>query len=211
MKMLCRLTLVLWLGSGVFALAEPYQVVSFSMKPPTAGATWSVQSTGSGGGTYRVTVDGKTTEIPITFSTATLERIEKGAAGVKICETKLKNVAQTGEKTITYGEGSTAWRCTFNYSDSAALMDTTSAFQAIAQTIQVGDKLKHDHRFDHLGLDADLDGLTESVKSGYAIELQNIAPILQSIAGDEEMMSPVKRKADALLQMAGLQTASSPR
>jgi len=124
------------------------------------------------------------------------------------CETHLKNIANTGKKKLTFaGEGKGA-ECVFNYSDDEKVNAAAAAFQGIAFTLQQGVKLKHDHRFDHLGLDAHLDSLTESVKQGWAIELQNIAPILQSIVDDDEMMSPSRRKAKNLLDMAAVQASS---
>ena len=86
-----------------------------------------------------------------------------------------------------------------------------SAFQAIAETIQIGDKLKHDHRFDHLGLDADLDELTAEAKQAGRSELQNIAPILQSIVDDDEVMASARRKARSLLQDASLHASPAKR
>ncbi len=138
-------------------------------------------------------------------SAVTQERLGAGYATVATgkCETKEKNIARTGDKHIVYGEAA----CTFNFSDDEKLNDVAAAFQAIAQTVQTGDRLKHKHRFDHLGLDAELDSLLGSVKSGYAIELQNIAPILQSIANDEEMMTPARRKAKTLVEMQGALSA----
>jgi hypothetical protein len=50
--------------------------------------------------------------------------------------------------------------------------------------------------------------LLAAAKDGSAIELQNIAPILQSIADDDEMMSPSRRKAKSLLELAGIHVAA---
>jgi hypothetical protein len=120
------------------------------------------------------------------------------------CETRNKHLARTGQKSIAYARpGSDTWAsCTFNYSDDKALMDAATAFQAIAETIQTGERLEHTHRFDRLGLDAQLDFLTSEAKDGRAIELQNIAPVLRSIIDDDHVIDRARRKAARLLQDA---------
>jgi hypothetical protein len=146
------------------------------------------------------------TKRPITVSQATMERLHGGYKTVVsgICETRTKHIAQTGTKHIAYTmAGSDAWSsCTFNYSDDKSLMDAAAAFQAIAETMQMGDKLEHIHRFDRLGLDAQLDFLTSEAKEGRAIEFQNIAPVLNSIVNDERVIERARRKAARLLQDA---------
>lgn len=200
-------------GANVSALLDHggYAQVSFRMlretsKPPQ----YSLSISSDGTGVYREGAEPAESGAPIrkiTVSVRTWQRLLAGAKAVEAgeCETKLKNIAQTGKKHISY-----SWKtsdvalpqCDFNYSDDAALNDATSAFQAIAETIQAGDRLKWKKRFDHLGLDAELDGLISQVKSGYAIELQNIAPVLHSIADDDEFLASSRRKATSLLTMA---------
>jgi len=120
------------------------------------------------------------------------------------CETKAKNIANTGKKTLVFWHSDFPRSCIFNYSDDAAVMAAASAFQSMAETIQIGEKLKHSLRYDRLGLDAEMDVLVEEVKSGNAIEVQNIAPVLQSIIDDDRVMERVKRKAGHLLEGAGI-------
>jgi len=127
------------------------------------------------------------------------------------CETHLKNIAHTGKKTFTFHDNDQETVCVFNYSDDEKINAVASTFQEIAFTLQQGDKLKHDHRFDHLGLDADLDALLAAAKDGTVIEVQNIAPVLQSIVDDDEIMSPSRRKAKSLLEIAGVQKPVSAR
>jgi hypothetical protein len=123
------------------------------------------------------------------------------------CQTHLKNIADTGKKTLQSFTGDEYSECVFNYSDEERVNAAAAVFQAIAETMQAGERLKHKHRFDHLGLDAELDSLLAEAKDGRAIELQNIAPVLQSIVDDDEMMSPARRKAKSLLEIAGIHAA----
>ena len=75
---------------------------------------------------------------------------------------------------------------------------------AMAETLQMGERLAHERRFDRLGLDATLDSLIDEVKGGRAIEVQNIAPVLQGIVGDERLMERVRSKAAHLLESASM-------
>jgi len=120
------------------------------------------------------------------------------------CESKARNIAQTGKKTVRWYNGDQYVGCTFNYSDNARLNEVVATFMAVAATWQFGERLQHDLRFDRLGLDAEMDSLVEEVKSGRAIEVQNIGPVLQALVDDDRVMERVKRKASHLLTDAGV-------
>lgn len=120
------------------------------------------------------------------------------------CESKARNIAQTGKKTITWYDGDQYAGCTFNYSENVRLNEISLTFMAVAETMQMGEKLKHSLRYDRLGLDAEIDGLVEEVKSERAIEVQNIAPVLQSIVDDDRVLERVRRKAAHLIESAGV-------
>ncbi len=204
--------------AGVESLAAPskvkilaYTSIRFSFTPRSAdGPAWEIDVKQDLSGTYRAK-DGAS--VSINISAATMKRLGDGdsVVGSGKCETKQKNIAETGRKSIAYVAGDASSRCVFNYSDEEELNAVAATFQAIAQTMEAGEKLKHDHRFDHLGLDADLDALTVAVKDGHAIELQNIAPTLRSIVDDDEILVAARRKAKALLDMGGVQAAASAR
>jgi hypothetical protein len=195
-----------------------WQFISFHFdRPGVQPERYTIRIQSDGKGFYwEGTPDFNPAEVPVaslhqlSVSEATIKKVAASLTTVNTgaCESKQKNIAQTGKKTIIVSVGAASPSCEFNYSDDERLNTAAASFQAIAQTFQIGEKLKHDHRFDHLGLDADLDSLTVAAKSGWAIELQNIAPALQSIINDDEMMSPARRKATLLLQMAGVQTTA---
>jgi hypothetical protein len=120
------------------------------------------------------------------------------------CETKARNIAQTGKKTVRWYDGDQYAECTFNYSENVRLNEIALTFMAVAETMQMGETLKHSLRYDRLGLDAEMDSLVDEVKRGDAIEAQNIAPILQLLVDDDRVMERVKRKAAHLLEGAGI-------
>jgi hypothetical protein len=195
-------------GKAVFTLDWPAAEVPH----------WSIEIAEDGTGRYDRVADGAKpsaeTKQSLNITLATQERLRAGTKAVAAgdCETKTKHLAQTGAKHIAYTvSGSDAWSsCTFNYSDDKGLMQAVAAFQAIAETMNAGITLQHTHRYDRLGLDAQLDSLTEEAKDGRAIEFQNIAPILQSIIDDERVIDRARRKAARLLQDA-LPAGTSPR
>ena len=207
----------LLLASGA---ADSPQKISFSMESgPGRGPSYTIDVSESGVGKYWETAEANAADAPakpvvkLTISATTIAQIFAAgpAISTKQCETRVKNIAQTGKKKLTYVADAGAAECAYNYSDDEKVNAATSAFQAIAATIQTGAKLKHDHRFDHLGLDADLDSLLVQAKEHYSIELQNIAPVLQSIVDDDEIMAPSRRKAKMLLDMGSVQVAPSER
>jgi len=123
------------------------------------------------------------------------------------CASKLKNIADTGTKTLRYegrdGEGS----CTYNYSENKDVQSLTDTFQGIAETLDTGRKLDQLHRFDRLGLDSAMKYLVEEVSSGRALEIGTITKSLESIAQDTDVMARVRNRATALLTQGQMDAA----
>ncbi len=158
--------------------------------------------------------------VPIHLDSPTVKKLFAAVPVVKggHCESHAKNIAKTGIKVLRYDNGTEHANCSYNYSNEDRVNDATNLFEAIAFTMQFGDSLAAKLRFDRLGLDAELDALQTAVNEHQAIEVQNIAPVLQSIAGDERAMDRVRRKATRLLESAGTpvsqgfgEPSSSPR
>lgn len=181
--------------------------VEFSLQPRDQAAhPWTVRVNANGFGTYSEA--GGSGEQPVTISPATMQRLTHGERRARIgrCETRQKKVANTGQKTIRYTETAVDAGCTFNFSEDEDLMDAANAFIAIAETIQAGQRLQHDLRFDRLSLDPEIDSLLGNIKNGSAIEVTNIAPVLQSLVADDHVIDRVRRKAARLLQDSGVAT-----
>jgi hypothetical protein len=189
------------------ATAVKWTVVEMSMKPRSddVAPRWTVRLQADGAGTYSETGPSDSKPVPVTVSAATLDRLRLGEHAAKSgkCETHSKNIAQTGEKTIRYVDGERTAECTFNYSDDTGLMGTMATFQAIAETIQRGERLERDLRYDRLGLDAEMNALLAAKQNGSAIEIGNITPVLQALVQDDHVIDRVRRKAARLLQDSG--------
>jgi hypothetical protein len=128
------------------------------------------------------------------------------------CASTARNVADTGKKTLDYiGANAPLGSCDYNYTENKDVAALTDIFQGIAATLDEGRKLDYLHRFDRLGLDAEMESFTREVSDGHAIELQTIASTLSSIADDAGVMQRVRTRANALLTLVPAQTQSVPR
>ncbi len=118
------------------------------------------------------------------------------------CEAPKSKVAFSGKKTVGYTGPDGAGSCTYNYSRDAQLNKLAEIVYAVAETLELGRKLRLDLLYDHLSLDADLETLSGYVKEGRALEVRNIAPELDTIDQDPGVMSRARSRAHALLQNA---------
>ena len=145
----------------------------------------------------------------IRVSPGVLEKLleAKASMGEKSCETHLKHIANTGKKTLVYGDN---LQCTFNFSDTPAFNEVASTFISVAETMQAGDRLAAKHRYDRLGLDPEMQVLVDEARSGRAIEVANIGPVLRSIVNDDRVIERVRRSAARLLQESEPASSASP-
>jgi hypothetical protein len=116
------------------------------------------------------------------------------------CESKAKNIANTGKKTLTYAGADGSGSCTYNYSEIKTIDTLTNTFVAIAYTMDEGRRLEFLHRYDRLGLDAEMISLSQEVEAGRALELGNIAPALAAIADDTALIQRVRLRAQKMLE-----------
>ena len=125
------------------------------------------------------------------------------------CESHNRNLAQTGKKTLTFAHAEAIAACSYNYSDDERVNDATTLFEALGETMNYGQRLAAKLRFDRLGLDTEMEELDTAVKDGRAVELGNIAPVLQAIESDDRVMERVRRRAAHLLEGAGVPSAQA--
>lgn len=114
-------------------------------------------------------------------------------------DSHLKKIAQTGRKTLEYKSAAAHGSATYNWSQNDDVQELTRLFFAIANTIDCGRKLAFQYRFDKLGLDTRLKELQDLRTNRSAAELGAIAPILQKIADDPNMMHISRQTAQQLL------------
>lgn len=209
-------------GGLLFAVSTQAQVpassLTFTLERSGAAAVhYSVQLDTSGHGVYRdlspnagsalaaTGAAGADSGLSLTVTPVVLGKAFAAVPLVKSnrCESHRK-VAQTGLKTLRLVQGTVTAECTYNYSEEERVNTATTVFEAVAETMQYGDRLRSKLRFDRLGLDAEMEGLQTALTDGRALEVGNIAPVLQKIQNDDRVMERVRRKAAHLLETAGL-------
>lgn len=134
--------------------------------------------------------------------TQTLFAEIRGARLNSGCASKQKNVANTGMKTLTYAGPEASTQCSFNYTQNKSVTALAETFQAMSFTLSTGRALAYDERFDRLSLDHEMNALVAAAKDGRAQGLSLIAPELQSLIDNVQVMERVRRNASVLLDKA---------
>jgi hypothetical protein len=117
------------------------------------------------------------------------------------CASKVKNIAETGAKTLRYAGADGAGSCTFNYSEDKPVVELMEILRGTIETMDKGRELDRLRRYDRLGLDDAMASLTAEVADGSAREVGTIAPTLRAIAADPEVLQRVRTRAAALLNL----------
>jgi hypothetical protein len=111
-------------------------------------------------------------------------------------------VAFEGLKRLSYsgpeGEGS----CEFNYSRDAEIQGLGESLVAVAATINEGMRLENLLQHDRLGLDKEMEYVSEAAIAGRLQQIGTIRDILQRLAEDDSVLDRVRKRAAALLAMA---------
>jgi len=141
---------------------------------------------------------------PFNLTRATVAKIFKSARSLDYfnvdCASKAKNIADTGKKVLSYTGPDGSGSCTYNYSENKGVVTVAETLLAIAYTMDEGRRLEFLHRYDRLGLDAEMTSLTGEVEAGRAMELGTIAPTLAQIADDTAVIQRVRLKAAKMLE-----------
>jgi hypothetical protein len=160
-------------------------------------------SEASGGPVDGQSLSSQPLDRPIHISKALREAmfaaVRKNKLFAKACEDGGKNIAFQGTKTLEYESPDGNGSCTYNWSKNVQIDKLTSQFEAIAATLDEGSKLERQYEHGRLSLDSEMEILEQMVRDGRAIEIENIAPILKTLAGDEAVLQRVQRRARTLL------------
>ena len=116
-------------------------------------------------------------------------------------------LANTGAKTLYYTDQKTNDSTTYNYSSNQDVQELTKLFQGVSTTLEFGRRLQYYYDHQKLGLDDELKRMDQMADEGQLDELQAVAPILQKIANDPQVMHIDKQHAQHLLQLG----SASPR
>jgi len=207
--LLCLLAVPI-LSKSVPVGASPFSGFAWSMEFDRPGLTlpwWKIARAADGTTVFSAR---RADALPapastFTMSAATSTRLEallRSSHAMQPCETKAKNLANMGMKTLSFTADGISATCVFNYSDNKPLLQIADIGQAIAFTQESGAELARLHRYDRLGLDKEMINLSKAAAEGNALELQSIAETLRSVASDPQVLDRVRAKAVHLLELA---------
>ena len=118
-------------------------------------------------------------------------------------EYRAHRIANTGKKTLTYADESRHFQTVYNHSENKAIQELTSIFQGISSTIEFGRKLQFKHKYDKLGLEAELKAMEDAAENHNLAEIQIVASTLKDIADDSAVLNIARQRARRLLAKAG--------
>ena len=119
-------------------------------------------------------------------------------------DSKKKNIASTGDKTLSYRDNAKANVANYNYSPVPAVQELTAVFQDLSATVEFGRRLEYEYRYQKLALDEEIKRMAET-KAGTWPDLATAAPILQKILDDPSVINTVRARAQRLLQHAAVE------
>jgi len=120
----------------------------------------------------------------------------------KPCESHAK-VAFQGWKKLSYSGPEGQGSCTFNYSQDKQIQALGESLIGVAETLREGARLELLLQHDRLGLDREMEYITDSAKDGRLREISAIREILRRLAEDDELLERVRKRARNLLAQAG--------
>ena len=157
------------------------------VRPPTAGSrNWAHPS-----------VD-RDIQVSTGFAERVFDAAQRHNWFNESCESHLK-VAFQGWKMLSYTGPHGSGSCTFNYSRDKEIQTLADSLEAVADTILEGARLELLLQHDRLGLDAEMESLTEAVGDGRAQQVCAIREILERLAQDDGVLERVRKRARALL------------
>lgn len=117
----------------------------------------------------------------------------------KVADSRQKGIAFSGTKTLSYGDATRNFTCTYNYSQSPSVQVLTSLMQNLSSTLEFGHRLQYDHQYQKLALDEELKLMEERARSNDLVELAAIQPILDQIVADQSVINVTRARAQRLL------------
>jgi len=111
-------------------------------------------------------------------------------------------VAFQGTKRLSYSGPEGSGACEYNYSKDKQIQALGDSLMAVENTLLAGARLEKLLHHDRLGLDKEMETLSEAAHEGSAIEMGAIRETLTRIASDDQVLERARRKARLLLTQA---------
>jgi len=117
-------------------------------------------------------------------------------------DSKKKNIASTGQKTLSYKNGQRNTSASYNYSPVPAVEELTSVFQNLAITLEFGRRLEFDHRYQKLAINEELQRMSDISTRDELGDVTVIASTLKKIIDDPSVVNTARARAQRLLDSA---------
>jgi hypothetical protein len=200
-------------GLTLPARAQETAVVTFTLDfPGSEPSHYAISVSSDGHATYDS--DGKLSpdsegdpfHLDFSMSSETRRRVFELAERAHYFEGEIdsrkKNLASTGRKTLTYKGSGRSTTATYNYSPVAAVQQITQLFQSLSLTLEFGRRLQYFHRYQKLALDEELKRMEEAANGHGLEEVSAVVPILQAVASDITVINPVRARALRMIEQA---------
>jgi hypothetical protein len=115
-------------------------------------------------------------------------------------DSRKRNLASTGVKTLTYKDSGRSTRATYNYSTVVAVQQVTQLFQSLSTTLEFGRRLEYFHHYQKLALDEELKRMEDMASRNDLEEIAAVVPILQRIVTDTSVINPVRARAQRMIE-----------
>jgi hypothetical protein len=223
-QIVCLLIFSSILFSSTFACSQTEAqfpaVVTFTIDFPTSQPEhYSVRVQSDGSARYqssgRLSPDSDETDshdndsfdLDFTVGAETRQKIFELAAKAgyfqKDVDSRHKNLAFTGKKTLAYKDAQRSGESTYNYSPQPAVQDLTNLMQSLSATLEFGHRLQYDRHYQKLALDEEFKRMEELSRTSELIEVAAIQPILAQIIADQSVINVTRARAQRLLDRAG--------
>lgn len=205
--------LVLFIGRAQAELSSN-PTVSFSLDFPRSDPShYIIAVSNDGHSSYqsdgklgRQDTPGDIEEFDFTLSPATTKQIFDLAKKAHYFEGQIdskKKVASTGEKTLTFSDGTRNNKAAFNYSSVAAVQDLTRIFQGLSSTLEFGRRLQYCYHHEKLALNEQLTNMENAQRDHQLSDVTPILPILNEISKDQTVVNVARAKAMRLASTKG--------
>ncbi|HEY1463869.1 MAG TPA: hypothetical protein VGF44_10670 [Terriglobales bacterium] len=205
--------LVLFIGRAQAELSSN-PTVSFSLDFPGSDPShYIIAVSNDGHSSYqsdgklgRQDTPGDIEEFDFTLSPATTKQIFDLAKKAHYFEGQIdskKKVASTGEKTLTFSDGTRNNKAAFNYSSVAAVQDLTRIFQGLSSTLEFGRRLQYCYHHEKLALNEQLTNMENAQRDHQLSDVTPILPILNEISKDQTVVNVARAKAMRLASTKG--------
>jgi hypothetical protein len=215
------LVALIWAASSLPLQGQVGPVVQMDFSNPgLTPAHWTLILHPDGSGHFRsergnLAESLRTSEVPrmeapdqdrdIHLSGQFAERVFQTARGHKLfgeeCESHAK-VAFQGQRKLSYASSEGQGSCEFNYSRDKEIQALSDSLIAVATTILEGARLEMLLQHDRLGLDSEMEYMTEALADRRVQQICAIRGILERLAEDQDVMERVRKRARLLLANA---------